>query len=46
MHILVFKEERDLGNCLLKDGEIIEVAEEERFLRQKHALGVFSAESI
>ena len=35
------------GACaLIRDNEIIAVAEEERFLRQKHATGLFPYESI
>ena len=46
MYILAFKEGYDPAACLLKDGEIIAAAEEERFIRQKHAPAVFPAQSI
>lgn len=46
MYILSFKEGHDPAACLLKDGEIIAAVEEERFIRKKHAPGVFPVESI
>ena len=38
--------DHDAAAALLRDSEIVAVAEEERFLRQKHATGLFPDDSI
>lgn len=46
MYILAYKDGHDPAACILKDGHIVAAAEEERFLRIKHAPSYFPKESI
>src|SRR3989344_9470242 len=46
MYILAYKDGHDPAACLMQDGEIVAAAEEERFLRIKHAPSRFPVESI
>ncbi|MBI2640381.1 MAG: carbamoyltransferase [Candidatus Sungbacteria bacterium] len=46
MLILSFKTGHDPAACLLEDGKIIAAAEEERFVRVKHAADYFPKEAI
>lgn len=46
MYILGFKTGHDPAACLLEDGEIIAAAEEERFVRVKHAGGYFPEQAM
>lgn len=46
MYILAYKDGHDPAACLMKDGEVIAAAEEERFVRVKHAPSRFPRESI
>ncbi len=46
MYILAYKDGHDPAACLMKDGEIVAAAEEERFSRVKHAPSQFPKESI
>jgi carbamoyltransferase len=40
------RSDHDGASALIRDNEIVAVAEEERFLRQKHATGLFPYESV
>ncbi len=46
MYILAYKDGHDPAACLMKNGEIVAAAEEERFSRVKHAPSQFPKESI
>jgi carbamoyltransferase len=46
MQILSFKTGHDPAACLLKNGKIVAAAEEERFIRVKHAQGNFPKNAI
>lgn len=46
MYILSFKTGHDTAACLLEDGVVIAAAEEERFVRVKHASGYFPEHAI
>lgn len=45
-HMSVFGNNHDSGACLLEDGEIVAIAEEERFTRVKKAYDTFPKNSI
>ncbi len=46
MYILAYKDGHDPAACLMRDGVIVAAAEEERFIRAKHAPGAFPKNAI